>query len=735
MSRLRELVQRFADLMRYVGWTSADEQRRRRLAELLLPSADEFVDDFYSQILQHPAASRVLTGGEAQIGRLKRSLHRWMQEMLTRSMDAEYLHDRWQIGHRHVSIGLDQVFVSAALARLRWHMTARIAAQAPADQVLDLVSSLHRLLDLEGMLLQSAFESEYQARQVPVNAARLQQQRWLTRLTEQALQGLSATDLVETACLAVQQALRPAWVMVASQHPDPGMWQVHSQRGWESSPDVVPRLEQDLCETTWSTGTLTFEADVRALPLTAVPALWRSTGLISLVIVRISGHDGPWGWLAAGYSMHVSLTDNDGDFLQSLANVLTTALHQAWSQARRQSNEQRLRRLIDGLPTGAVYVVGDELFMNSAVERLSGYAKEELSTREQWESILEPLSETADFASPAQSSPAGSSPAGSGPRSANFAVTDPTTDLLAEPFIAPLAASQEGSDRVVTRRRQTLRCRNGARLQIETVAFRSASDEIWLVTDISAEEHRRQQSLQAERLATIGQMTAALAHEARNALQRLRASTETLELELDNRPDLAPTLIRLGKAQDDLTTLFDEVRNYSAPIVLQLASTSWLELIQAAWDSLHEQRRGRNAILRTNIPAELQAIQADGFRMEQVFRNLFENALAACASVSGGADPTLTVTVTEGEFDGQPAVRCSVLDNGPGITDDVRKRLFEPFFTTKAKGTGLGMAIAERIVVAHGGQIDVGCPAAGAEFHLLLPRVSHASPTSHRARR
>jgi hypothetical protein len=74
-------------------------------------------------------------------------------------------------------------------------------------------------------------------------------------------------------------------------------------------------------------------------------------------------------------------------------------------------------------------------------------------------------------------------------------------------------------------------------------------------------------------------------------------------------------------------------------------------------------------------------------------------------------------------LEGQPALRIDVRDNGPGLSAEQRQRIFEPFFTTKTKGTGLGMAIAQRIIEAHGGQITVGTPPdRGAEIQLLLPR-------------
>jgi signal transduction histidine kinase len=98
---------------------------------------------------------------------------------------------------------------------------------------------------------------------------------------------------------------------------------------------------------------------------------------------------------------------------------------------------------------------------------------------------------------------------------------------------------------------------------------------------------------------------------------------------------------------------------------------------------------------------------------------MFENSLAACS------DPVeIQVRCEETHLERLPALHVVVRDNGPGLTPEAHRRLFEPFFTTKTKGTGLGMAIARRIVEAHGGQIhvDAGSANPGAEIHLVLPR-------------
>ena len=109
--------------------------------------------------------------------------------------------------------------------------------------------------------------------------------------------------------------------------------------------------------------------------------------------------------------------------------------------------------------------------------------------------------------------------------------------------------------------------------------------------------------------------------------------------------------------------------------------------------------------------------RADPHALEQLFRNILENAIAACQEPG-----EVVVSCEETEGGGQAALQISIRDNGPGFLPDAREKIFEPFFTTKAKGTGLGMAIAKRIVEAHGGEIVIGEHASGAEITLTLPR-------------
>ena len=237
--------------------------------------------------------------------------------------------------------------------------------------------------------------------------------------------------------------------------------------------------------------------------------------------------------------------------------------------------------------------------------------------------------------------------------------------------------------------------------------------------DFTERREAREQLMRSERLAGIGQMITGIAHESRNALQRIQSCTEMLEFEVENNEEGRRLVRRLQEAQDNLLKLFDEVRNFAAPIQLELETCRLDSVWREAWDSLEGSRRERNAEFQEkSCNTDLWA-SIDRFRMVQVFRNLMENSLAACK------DPvTIQIDCGRTMLQGGEAIQVQLRDNGPGLSANAMQRVFEPFFTTKTKGTGLGMAIARRIVEAHGGEIDVGdASGPGAEFIVTLLRA------------
>jgi PAS domain S-box-containing protein len=235
--------------------------------------------------------------------------------------------------------------------------------------------------------------------------------------------------------------------------------------------------------------------------------------------------------------------------------------------------------------------------------------------------------------------------------------------------------------------------------------------------DITNLREAQQRALQAERLAAIGQMVTGLAHESRNALQRSQACLEMLVLNVGNRPEALDLITGIQEAQDDLHRLYEEVRNYATPIRLERRPCCLSEVMREAWAHLEPHWKGRRVHLWEH-GLRAPACEVDRFRLGQVFRNILDNALAACH------DPVqIDVDWSEAVFEGESALRVVVRDNGPGLTPEQRDNLFEPFYTTKTQGTGLGMAIARRIVEAHGGGITVdGSDNPGGRIIITLPR-------------
>ncbi len=234
--------------------------------------------------------------------------------------------------------------------------------------------------------------------------------------------------------------------------------------------------------------------------------------------------------------------------------------------------------------------------------------------------------------------------------------------------------------------------------------------------DVSEVAEAQNRALQSERLAAIGQTMTALAHESRNSLQRIQASAEILELELDGQSQALGDVRSIQRAAKDLHALLEEIRTFAAPIHLDLELCDLPDIWRHSWEYLHDSTQNNNAVILERIDDSVRIQKLDRFRMEQVFRNLFENSLAACSD-------SATIGVTCRRLPNEDGLEILVEDNGPGLSQEQRRRLFDPFYTTKPTGTGLGMAIVRRIVEAHHGTIRAEEHApAGARLVITLPR-------------
>ncbi len=162
----QKLFARYQELQRYVGWTAADGVKVKELGPLLAPSFPGLVQDFYEEIERHPEALKVITGGAAQIDRLKGTLVLWLEQLFSGVYDADYVCRRWKIGYRHVEIGLDQVFTNMALSRLRRGVLRVLdgAWKGSVDELLDRRAIVNTLMDLDLALIEDAYQTEHMLR-------------------------------------------------------------------------------------------------------------------------------------------------------------------------------------------------------------------------------------------------------------------------------------------------------------------------------------------------------------------------------------------------------------------------------------------------------------------------------------------------------------------------------------------------------------------------------------------
>jgi len=190
--------------------------------------------------------------------------------------------------------------------------------------------------------------------------------------------------------------------------------------------------------------------------------------------------------------------------------------------------------------------------------------------------------------------------------------------------------------------------------------------------------------LQAERLAAIGQTVAGLAHESRNAFQRSEACLELLAFELAHAPEQLELVDRIRRALGQLHHLYEEVRDYAAPITLDLQICDVAHVWRDAWLHLEVERSGKNVVLREEAAQVDLGCRVDWFSMGQVFRNILENALFACR------DPgTIVIRCREVAWEkGRSGLQIAVRDNGPGIPEEIRHRSSSRSSLRRRKGPG-----------------------------------------------
>jgi signal transduction histidine kinase len=228
----------------------------------------------------------------------------------------------------------------------------------------------------------------------------------------------------------------------------------------------------------------------------------------------------------------------------------------------------------------------------------------------------------------------------------------------------------------------------------------------------------------ADRLASLGMMSAGLAHEINTPLAVIKGLGEKLAASPEGRLD-RPEAQLLVRVIGRLERLSESLLDFARARPPTTSPTPVAPLVDEAWALVSIDRQARGLRLASAIPPGL-CVPADAGRLLQVLVNLIRNAADAMAHTDPITQGQMTVSATRVERDGACWVSIVVADQGPGLSPEIAGRLFEPFSTTKldARGTGLGLAVSQGIISEHGGLLTArnrGDGVRGAEFEILLP--------------
>ncbi|WP_298557990.1 ATP-binding protein [uncultured Aliiroseovarius sp.] len=220
----------------------------------------------------------------------------------------------------------------------------------------------------------------------------------------------------------------------------------------------------------------------------------------------------------------------------------------------------------------------------------------------------------------------------------------------------------------------------------------------------------------ASRVNAMGEMASGMAHELTQPLTAILAQAQAGRrlLARGNVEAVDPALSDIGTQAKRASAILERLRNWSRPQRGPMTSTDLRGALTNVNALLGPEADKRGVDLEFDMPDAPVLAVADHVEMEQVLHNLIRNAFEALEAQSGGK---IRVRLGIDKED----IYLDVIDNGPGIHDDLRSRLFTPFVTTRENGTGLGLALCQRLVERAGGEITYLHTDTGARFHITLP--------------
>lgn len=227
---------------------------------------------------------------------------------------------------------------------------------------------------------------------------------------------------------------------------------------------------------------------------------------------------------------------------------------------------------------------------------------------------------------------------------------------------------------------------------------------------VDREKRQREQAEKDRYLAGLGQAAAAIVHDLKTPLITIHGFAGRLRR--GEGDVVTATDIIIGSAEN-MQLIVNDVLDFAKPVRTDIKLDDVCNIVRRTCDSCREKSDQKGVVLSVNIPSEPLNIPVDGYHMERALINILNNAIDA--SKQGGI-----VTITLGA--GQDDVKLVIRDSGEGMDQEALNNIFIPFYTKKSFGTGLGMAMAKKIVEGHKGKINIKSQLSlGTEITVSLP--------------
>lgn len=286
---------------------------------------------------------------------------------------------------------------------------------------------------------------------------------------------------------------------------------------------------------------------------------------------------------------------------------------------------------------------------------------------------------------------------------------------------------QDGSKESVSVEREIRDAVDPGDLAAILEAWQSATDRLQRTHETLRTEVRRltdeleaknRELARRNRLADLGQMASHVAHEVRNGIVPLKLYLGLLGRQVTGRAALETLIDRLASGFSNLESTVDDLLTFASDREAQCESFSCRELIEGVLEELAPHLRAHDVRVDESELADVKWV-GDVSLLRRAVVNLILNAVDVM--VDGGELTVVSLQTPRG-------LEIEIGDSGPGISESIASKLFEPFFSTKATGTGLGLALVERVAAAHGGGVEArNAPEGGAAFTLWIPERSPMS--------